>query len=305
MLTGRDDPNFYCQDIKDIALTYEDIYNHGPLCKVLRRSSLLNSFALNDWKTRINSYDLVFAIDSNISLTTLEWICRHRGNSKVILYFRNKLSHSNFKGKADELKQLPLEIWSYNIHDCEKYGFRYNSQVINRELFDLQTDGEPKYSACFVGSNKGRDETLSHIQELLQRSSSFGTYFYMPGDTKHEWNRCTTGAFLPYAEYLKIASESLSIIDLVSSENKGLTFRPLEALFLGKKLITNYEEIIRYDFYRPQNIFILGKDSERDLSDFLSSTCIPVEKSIIDSYTTDFWIRRFIGSETDSSSTAE
>ncbi len=87
--------------------------------------------------------------------------------------------------------------------------------------------------------------------------------------------------------------KSKSILDFVSIGQSGLTIRPLEALFLKKKLITNDKFIKNFDFYHPDNVFILGKDKMEYLSDFLEKPFIEIEESITSKYDFSNWIKRF------------
>ena len=75
---------------------------------------------------------------------------------------------------------------------------------------------------------------------------------------------------------------------------EGLTLRVLEALFYSKKLITNNKNIKKYDFYNPNNIFIWGVDDEKNLLNFINSDYITIEENILNRYSYDSWINRFI-----------
>ena len=86
---------------------------------------------------------------------------------------------------------------------------------------------------------------------------------------------------------------SKSILDIVNPNQSGLTLRVMESLFFKKKLITNNLFISEYDFYNSQNIFILGKDREEDLHDFINSNYIDVDDSIVTSYDYHNWVKRF------------
>ena len=47
------------------------------------------------------------------------------------------------------------------------------------------------------------------------------------------------------------------ILDIAHPHQKRLSFRPYEAMGLRKKLITTNKDIANYDFYNPNNIFII------------------------------------------------
>ena len=47
------------------------------------------------------------------------------------------------------------------------------------------------------------------------------------------------------------------VLDLQHPKQQGLSFIVFEALTYGKKLITLNQDIVTYDFYRPENIHVV------------------------------------------------
>ena len=95
---------------------------------------------------------------------------------------------------------------------------------------------------------------------------------------------------LPYSEVLKRIKCNNCILDLYTNPRTGLSFRPLEALFFKKKLITNHELIYKEPFYNKNNIFLLGKDSMDKLKDFISSQYEQTDPAIFWEYSFEKWI---------------
>lgn len=73
---------------------------------------------------------------------------------------------------------------------------------------------------------------------------------------------------LSHDEVSKIFSESKVIIDIPLPNQKGLTMRTFEALSLRKKIITTNQDITNYDFYSPDNIFVIKTGREKISMDF-------------------------------------
>ena len=71
-----------------------------------------------------------------------------------------------------------------------------------------------------------------------------------------------------------------------------MTLRPLEALFLNKKLVTNYKEIKNEKFYNVNNIFILNNNYE-EIADFLKTPYVAIDEAIKEQYTCTSWMLRF------------
>ena len=97
-----------------------------------------------------------------------------------------------------------------------------------------------------------------------------------------------------YEQILKYIAESKCIIDIVQEGQGGLTWRPLEAMFYRKKMITNFKDIKEYDFYKKDNIFIIGEDDPSNIKNFVNTGYVDIPQNIIKKYTIDGWIENFI-----------
>lgn len=98
---------------------------------------------------------------------------------------------------------------------------------------------------------------------------------------------------ITYEELIKLIGQSKSIIDIVSNNQKGLTLRVMESIFFKKKLITNNESIKEYDFYNPNNIFILQFDDIKNLKSFINSEYDELDKRILEKYEFETWVNSF------------
>lgn len=63
---------------------------------------------------------------------------------------------------------------------------------------------------------------------------------------------------------------------------------------LQKKLITNFKDIKEYDFYKKDNIFIIGEDDLNNIKNFVNTGYVDIPENIIKKYTIDGWIENFI-----------
>src|SRR5690606_7174788 len=97
-----------------------------------------------------------------------------------------------------------------------------------------------------------------------------------------------------YKKVLEGVSKSRALLDIIEVTDSGQSQRVMESIFLEKKLVTNSELIENYDFYNPQNIFLLGKDDIDDLPEFLNSSYKKIDESIVESYDVRNWVKRFL-----------
>lgn len=100
---------------------------------------------------------------------------------------------------------------------------------------------------------------------------------------------CHTG-YISFTDYLQKIKKSKYILDLLISEHLGLSFRVFESLQLKKKLITTNSTVKQYDFYHPNNIFVLDNNYEA-LEEFLKLPYHELEQEIVEKYSMENWLK--------------
>ena len=86
---------------------------------------------------------------------------------------------------------------------------------------------------------------------------------------------------------------SKAVLDIVQDGQVGLTIRTMETICYRKKLITNNTDVINYDFYNPDNIFVIGKDDINDLNEFINRPFIDIPDEILIRYNFCDWVKSF------------
>lgn len=81
------------------------------------------------------------------------------------------------------------------------------------------------------------------------------------------------------------------VLELNRTGQRGLTMRAMEALAMGKKLITNNTYILESNFYNSNNIFVLGLDPLVRLKEFVESAYEDASEDVINLYDVNHWIR--------------
>lgn len=77
---------------------------------------------------------------------------------------------------------------------------------------------------------------------------------------------------LSNVENNKKIMQSKNIIDCPKEGQTGLTIRTFEALGSSKKLITTSKSIRNYDFYKPENIYIVDGEIDSNNIFFIQNT---------------------------------
>lgn len=278
---------------------FYDVYNRKiskVILMILRNIYPFVYLSLQSWKRKLPKYDVIIVLDTDISIDTIKWVSRHcKLKTRLIFCYRNSLKNIRRDVKPNIIKSLNYELWSYCLDDCKgNPEIRYTNQMLDIHRFkDKQLlKSNIIFDVIFIGVAKGRNKKIRWLKEKIE-AMGLKTFFYVTGFTELEGNKCIGNTRMPYDQYIKLVYQSRVILDIVGTENYGLTYRPLEALFSGKKLLTNYEEIQEYDFYNKNNIFIY-QDSLDGLGDFLKQPFIKIDESIINNYTIEAWIKRFI-----------
>ena len=97
--------------------------------------------------------------------------------------------------------------------------------------------------------------------------------------------------FIPFEENQKRMKESKIILDIHKEIQNGLTFRVFEAIGLNKKLITTNKDIINYDFYNPNNIFVWDEKITEIPRNFLDNEYEKLSDEIYKKYSLENWVK--------------
>ncbi|MEG0518751.1 MAG: hypothetical protein RR555_07785 [Bacteroidales bacterium] len=191
------------------------------------------------------------------------------------------------------LKKHGIDVYTFDQNDAVKYKFKHTYQVYAN---DTTAERKVKYDIFFVGNDKGRLEDIYRLYGIFNNQGLTSSLHVIKNRHKKydsKYNPIITNESMPYPQSIETIKESRAVLDILQANQTGQTLRPLEALFLNKKLITNNVEIINEPFYHPSLIFILGIDNIDQLSGFIHSPIIKPEAQIKERYEINNWIEQF------------
>ena len=222
-----------------------------------------------------------------------KWIHRKKPNIRIIVWYWGPVELC-ISPKLFNLDYC--ELWSFDNRDCENYNFKFNTQFfLTQHLKYIEYVDNPVYDVVFVGTEKNRLDYILSCQSQFEEAG-LSCYFHVVKSKKHYESKkdYPYKDAMEYSEMLSVISRSRALIDIVSSDQTGMTLRPLEALFLMKKLITNDKSIKEYDIYNHNNIFILDEDDVKTLPDFVNSDYDTTNYvDLIKKYAFEAWVERF------------
>jgi hypothetical protein len=233
---------------------------------------------------------------------------------KDVLYKAKEKSDSIVSYHYDGLRRNPSIYNRISIFD-RFYVFDEEDLIADGKIktylshnfyFDYEKERETTliYDLYFLGFyNETREQLLLTFFSLAKRCVSNAKFqiVFLPKDIaqipKYEKQgvECLTGR-VPFEEYLKRVEQADVIVDFVISDHKGLSFRIFEGLKYRKKVITTNTNIVKYDFYTPDNFYVLKGDTlnETELLKFVNSPYKPTDESMRLKYSFSYWIKTIL-----------
>lgn len=166
--------------------------------------------------------------------------------------------------------------------------------------FNLTYNSNPQNDIFFIGSHiESRMPLLIEVSAFLKNKGLKTDINIIGSSRKYIERNPETGIihikeifdFKKNYEHIK---NSKAILDLLNDVHNGLSLRTFEAIGLKKKLVTSNPEIKKYDFYHPENIFMLGERKLEDLTEFLLTPYHELDPEIYFKYSFENWIENIL-----------
>ena len=234
------------------------------------------------WFYPVNRQYSSFFIFDGVSPDYIQWLHKKYPQSSFIMFYMNKCQPYD---SPDKYPFDFLNMWSGDEEDCKKWNVLRQVPTMGAYSQAWKIDKiEPEYDIFFVGKDKG-GQRLKELMKLKTAFESYGlkTYFHIVAD--HRYDRYKKRIYknsMPYNECLRYLSMSKAILYLGYGSQECVTIRIQESLVHKIKLITDCHWIKKFDFYRSQNIFILGEDKLDDLPQFLNTPYVEVKGEILE-----------------------
>jgi len=224
-------------------------------------------------KKNIDTCRIIIVYENLIISGYMKWLYRKNAGSRIILFYENPVSSSV---NPQLISGEWCEKWSADSYDCNRYGMKlyegggyFKIHKVNKKI--------PEYDVFYVGKDKGR---LGKLQQLQKQFNDLGlnTYFHITAERRYSLKRNKYyKPSIPYEQVLDTLGKSRSILHLVDGCQTGISVRVEESLIHEIKLITDNQNLMKYDFYHPNNVFILGLDDIKNLPAFLDLPYEPVK----------------------------
>ncbi|MDD2046306.1 hypothetical protein [Pseudomonas putida] len=253
---------------------------------------------------------------SNDWLARKLWRAHNITDSDVIIcndwQFRRSFQPTlikNFKGKKVLLVRNVVEpefmhsiegffdkVYSFDKQQCEALGMDYLHQffpygVDDAERLYSQLALPGSVAKCFfLGRDKGRTAAIESIAQKLRDANCIVDFHIVKDNDTQDVSEYHIDDGLSYAENIERSINASMLADINKEGQNGITLRVLEAIFFNKKLITSNTEIKSHDFYRPENIFVIGQDNFDDLEKFINTETVALPREILHQYGPDYML---------------
>lgn len=173
------------------------------------------------------------------------------------LFFRHEYSQGN-----EGTEVLEYDIYSISTYYNYRYEFfkKIMDQFSNRKKFLKLRVGIRFYYRSFFFRGKKLDRDLLIFNAMSAK------------------------------ENLELMRKSSVILDVCNPTQNGLTMRTIEAIGMNKKSITTNKDIVNYDFYNKNNIYIVDPDDIIIDEDFFDSSYITLKDEIYKRYSITQWV---------------
>lgn len=213
--------------------------------------------------------------------------------AKVLLYFWDLLRCADVKCNIPYADKA-MSFDPQDVADNKNLKFRPTFFV--NDYKNVFGNPKAKYDICFIGTlHSNRHEIIKKIEKAFTNQGfRFFKYLYVPSLVVYIKDFITKFPYISLSEIhfnplsikdtIAILNETKAIFDINYTAQKSLSTRAYEAMAAKRKYITTNIEVVKYDFYNPNNIAVVDYKDIKLSSDFLESPFEEIPKEILYHY---------------------
>ncbi len=214
-----------------------------------------------------------------------------------------KVSHNSIRRSmkySERMRKLGVRVFTFDREDARRFNLEYAGQVYRRPEETVSANKDDEYDLFFVGVAKDRAPLLEEIAAMADREGIKRRFLVQPNKHKtlDRYPLLRQGEIkepMAYRDVMREIAASRALLEIMQKAQSGLTLRTLEALFFGKKLVTDNKAVKQEPLYDKNNIYILGDDGQSwpSLKAFLDAPVHDMRDSaILADYEIERWLLR-------------
>lgn len=259
---------------------------------------------------RQNCYDVVLLISGQSLSFSEEMILEIRECQRDALFVLYQWdSEKNFP-YIKRMQKYFDKCYSFDRKDVDaEESLRFLPLFYTRkyEMIAKKQKSEFQYDFCFVGTaHPKKYRFINRISKQLGETyQKQFIYYFLPSklvyfyrkfkDPEFKYAKIDEFHFIPLrgAEIDDLLINSRCILDSAQDGQIGLTIRVLEALGARKKLITTNTDIINYDFYREENIYVYNGFIDLNAK-FFKKPYTEIDVDVYRKYSLNSWLNELV-----------
>lgn len=232
---------------------------------------------------------------------------KYNNSSLIVLYLWDSIK--NIKGIKKKFKYFH-RIYTFDRNDAAKnirmkflplfYSDTFKNNDVNNQNYN--------YDLMFVGTvHSDRFKLLEKIKfAALENGLKVKFVYYFPSKiifyllkiTKLKFANADQNNFIfssiDKTEIRQLIHMSKGIVDINHHKQFGLTMRTIESIGMNKKLFTTNFDIVNYDFYNDENIYLLNRNICNLNFDILKTPYRKIDFNVYNKYGLYFWLNQLL-----------
>lgn len=310
-----DFPKLFLENLKKMGFETYLMTDKVSKFKYKGTESIKNFFVKNilrnkEYKQKLIDIHFLEQLNKNLSSIEgeLDYILVIRPDNFPIPFVKNLKERTKklIAYQWDGIEKFPAIKNYFSLFDTffcfEKVDSQPNIKSITNFYFDHLPRTYKKYNTekptlYFVGLYwKSREEKIDRFIEEISKSSIklsiFIQYFKEPERKNHQIKYIRNR--ISFQENLELVKEADILLDFVDPLHNGLSIRFFEGMYYKKKVITDNTMVKNYDFYHPDNIFVVENENYKNIDQFLKTTYYELPEEIVKKYGFSNWIKEII-----------
>lgn len=256
--------------------------------------SLFNNYVRKRLSNKKKHYDVAFFIRAD--MYTEKLIKQIRSKTSVMINYQ----WDGIDAYPHILSRLQYfdKKFVFDRFDLKKYQHYDLKGITNFHYSEKKRCNLPEYDFFYVGV--GLSDRIQIIKDLENFCESSGLKMralltISPFQNENNTANITySDSSVSLLKNEELSLKSNAILDFKLSNHSGASFRVFECLKRNQKLISNNFDLVHYDFYHPNNIYLTDFSTFLGLEEFLNLPYTKIPDSIIGKYSIENWLRNIL-----------
>ena len=216
--------------------------------------------------------------------------------TKNLVWIWNPIKHSFIEKIRFFFIKVYSQVYTFDSQDAKYFNIDLRKQVMYKSV--IKEIPEQTCDFYFIGYDKGRYSKLNSLYKQL-KNYGFKTNIIILKDSSSgksdKFGLQYSEKIISDEENIRNIMQSKIVLDIQQTGQRGMTRRPLEAFFLGKKLATFSPTIFEdySDICNDSNTLVIKDDLSKDKIEKFIITDFNINSDKLNKYEINTWIDNF------------